>query len=513
MTTTTEDNSSNHNLELIESLLLDGSTDTMVADDNAGTAITSNVLESLQTQEDLEKVLIESSINDTILLQNVSFDPNFFDRVNLELGITQSTDHNTNDSMDVVSHNTVNDDIDLPNNDNVGPLPQTNCSFVDDHCLDSLELQLLKESPSNVLHHLDHHSSPTTRDPTAFLTSSSSDPLVSSTTANYPAFDCDLTSTSTTTTPTNEHCDFLINDHDNNDDSVNDVTMIDDNPTVDDVVGDIKFFNDAATELKSEQSNQITLMQSSTVLSPSTSTLSSSATTIQNNTIVTDVNVKLTTPNVATTTMPIHQHHLQQAQHHQMKTSLSCSSTASTVTLSPSSASTVLTSTSLSANSTIARLSNNTAATIHHQLHPTSLQSHTHPPPTATFVNEKVFLTTTGPISALSLAQMKVVGSNVLAIFSDQQASLTPTTTAHLPQIHQPDLDQLGGKITLSTEHQSAVAGSGTRLIIIEEKPSLPLINHELNQPQPTNKLTKNTGNKNCTKSNLMSSKGTDLKG
>lgn len=513
MTTTTEDNSSNHhNLELIESLLLDGSTDTMVTDDDTGTAInndnTSTVLESLQSQEDLEKALIESSINDTILLQNVSFDPNFFDRVNLELGINQSTDH-TSDSMDVISHN---DDIDLPNNDNVGPSPQTNCSFVDEHCLDSLELQLLKESPSNVLHHLDHHS-PTTRDPTTFLTSSSSDPLVSSTTANYPAFDCDLTSTSTTTTPTNEHCDFLINDHDNNDDSVNDVTMIDDNATVDDVVGDIKFFNDTATELKSEQSEQITLMQqqSSTVLSSSTSTLSTSTTTIQNNAIVTDVNVKLTATKVATATMPIHQHHLQQAQHHQIKTSLACSSATSTVTLSPSSASTVLTS-SLSANNTMARLSNNTAATIHHQLHPTSLQPQTHPQ-TATFVNEKVFLTTTGPISALSLAQMKVVGSNVLAIFSDQQPSLTPTTAAHLPQIHQPDLDQLGGKITLSTEHQSAVAGSGTRLIIIEEKPSLPLINHELNQQQP-NKLTKNIGNKNCTKSNPMSiNKGTDPKG
>nr|XP_046920313.1 bypass of stop codon protein 1-like [Dermatophagoides farinae] len=147
---------------------------------------------------DLEKALIlessssSSPLNDTILLQNVSFDPNFFDRINLDT-LSQHCQMTTTTTTATVGGGG-------------GLLPVTTIvddDDDDDDYLDNLELQLLKDnsntSPSSITNHticmvggvggsggvvvVDGGGGSSSGQ--TFLNSSSSDPLVSSTTAAF----------------------------------------------------------------------------------------------------------------------------------------------------------------------------------------------------------------------------------------------------------------------------------------------------------------------------------------
>lgn len=130
------------------------------------------------TAQDLQDSLVEQSLSETILLQNVTFDSNLFDGLNLELsegaggGEGGAVSANTNS----VNLHQLGTTIDLSS---ISSDAVTQHSLDQLNLLETLEMQIIKE----VQQHQHQHQSASSS--SQYLTSSSSDPLVSSTTTIY----------------------------------------------------------------------------------------------------------------------------------------------------------------------------------------------------------------------------------------------------------------------------------------------------------------------------------------
>ena len=109
------------------------------------------------TDNDLQDSLVDQSLSETILLQNVNFDPNLFEGLNLDL------ENNGNNSGSTSISNNIND---------IGLELTPDHSLEQLNLLDNIELQILKvaQSSSQTIGH---------------TLLNSSDPLVSSTTTVY----------------------------------------------------------------------------------------------------------------------------------------------------------------------------------------------------------------------------------------------------------------------------------------------------------------------------------------
>ncbi|UXI19552.1 hypothetical protein NH340_JMT05495 [Sarcoptes scabiei] len=195
----------NTSTPLIDSILLDINREKS----NVSNPLLSNgiidPIDGIDSQSlELDKCLIESSLSDNVLLQNVQFDTNFFERVPMDLASS------SNHSIDLSRLDDVEDEQILSRNNEltltsatVDPLDD---SF-DHSVLEALEeFPLFKDGSQSIRSmHTDQFGSQSEINDT-FLSGSSSDPMVSSTTA-YPPFDsgqflvksdeCDLLDNST----------------------------------------------------------------------------------------------------------------------------------------------------------------------------------------------------------------------------------------------------------------------------------------------------------------------------
>lgn len=129
------------------------------------------------TAQDLQDSLVEQSLSETILLQNVTFDSNLFDGLNLELsegaaGGGGAASANTNSVSH--HHHQLGTTIDLSS---MGSDSVTQQSLDQLNLLETLEMQIIKE--------VQQHQQQSASSSSQYLTSSSSDPLVSSTTTIY----------------------------------------------------------------------------------------------------------------------------------------------------------------------------------------------------------------------------------------------------------------------------------------------------------------------------------------